>query len=190
MALVTKNVGPCHVYKGDASPLLLGLSFGGIRVIANEEVFEEKADISGNTSIGDHVIGQMASAEGAITAPTHEQLAAIFGVTAEGSTTKGVPFDNRVGKNLMDDVELYTLRPIVDGAASTVEADWIHIPAGTLRPNVSLDMGVGNQKSWGFTIKAHPVTAAHIAASGHLYNSGDPEYPIGRLLMFGKATSA
>lgn len=184
-----KNVGPCEIFRGDDSPLSLGLSFGGITVTEDETIFESKADATGETSRSEHVTGQNAMAVGAITEASAAQAAMIFGVTETGSTTQEAMVVNRVGTDLMDSVERFSLRPIVGGVVSTTEADWIEIPAGTIKPKLSLDINTGAQKAWGFEIKAHFVSAAHIDTGGHLYNSGSPEFAVNDLIRFGKATS-
>lgn len=183
-----KNVGPCELYRGADSPVSMGLTFGGAKVAYDESIFESKADATGETPRTEHVTGQIAMADGAITESTAAQLAIILGVTETGSTTKEAKVVNRVGTDLMDAVELFSLRPIIGGVASAVEADWIIFPAATIKPKVSLDINSGAQKGWGFEIKGHFVSAAHLASGGHL-NSVAADWTAGDLIRFGKATS-
>lgn len=187
MSVFSKNVGPVEIVFNGTS---LGLTLGGTVLSAKQNIFRPVADVTGTTARGKFVTGEEVMIKAAVTEATHEQIAAIFGTDVEGSTTKAVTFKSQVGKDLLADyVGLLILKPIVEGVVSTTEADWITVPAATLVPAVELPMQIAGQKAWAFEGEGHPVLAEHIATGGHLYNSGSPEYAVGDLVRFGKATS-
>lgn len=186
MAVFSKNVGPVEIVFDGVS---LGLTLGGTTLSSRQNIFRSVADATGTTARGKYVTGEEVMVRAAITEATHEQIAKIFGTTVTGSTTKAVTFKSQVGKDLLDDVAIMILKPIVEGVVSTTEADWIFIPAATITPAVELPMQIAGQKAWQFEGEGHPVLASHIATGGHLYNGGSPEYEEKDLVRFGKATS-
>lgn len=186
MGVFSRNVGPVEmVHDGDS----LGLTLGGAVLSARQDIFRSVADITGNTARGKYVIGEQVTVKAAITEATHEQIAKMLNVSVEGSTTKAVTMVTKVGLDLLDEVGILIMKPIVGGVVSVVEADWIYVPAASIQPTFEVPFQIAGQKAWGFEAEGHPVTAAMRASGGHLYNSGSPVYPLGALLRLGKATS-
>lgn len=186
MAVFSRNVGPVEIVHDGVS---LGLTQGGGVLSARQDIFRSVADITGQTARGKYVIGEQVTFKAAITEATHEQLAKMLNVAVEGSTTKAVTMVTKVGLDLLDDVAILILKPIVAGVVSVTEADWITIPAASIQPMFEVPFQIAGQKVWGFEAEGHPVTAAMRATGGHLYNSGSPLYPVGALLRLGKASS-
>jgi len=186
MAKFSKNVGPVEIIFDGVS---LGLTLGGTQLTAEQAVFKPVADITGTNARGKFITGESVMVNAAITEATHAQIAKILGVEVEGSTTEAVTMVSRVGRDLLDDVALMILKPIVAGVISTIAADWIYVPAATIMARFNVDSNLTTQKAWAFEGEGHPVLAEHIANGGHLYNAGSPEYAVGDLLRFGKATS-
>lgn len=186
MAKFSKNVGPCEIVFDGVS---LGLTLGGTTLTAEQAVFKPVADVTGTNARGKVITGESVMITAAITEATHEQLAKIIGTTVDGSTTKAVTMKSQVGRDLLEDVALMVLKPIVRGVVSTVAADWIYVPAATVMAKFNVNQNLTTQRSWAFEGEGHPVLAEHIATTGHLYNAGSPEYEVGDLVRFGKATS-
>jgi hypothetical protein len=186
MAEFSKNVGPVEIVLDGTS---LGLTLGGAELVATREVFRSIADATGNTARGKYVVGESVMVRTQITEATHAQLAKILGTTVDGSTTEAVTFKSAVGKDLLEDAAECILKPIVEGVVSTTEADWIYIPVASISPDFAVPIQIAGQKAWRFEIEGHPVKAEHIGSTGHLYNSGSPEYAVKDLLRMGKATS-
>lgn len=186
MAKFSKNVGPCEIIFDGVS---LGLTLGGTKLVAEQSVFKTVADVTGTNARGKVITGESVMITAAITEITYAQMAAIIGTTVSGSTTKAVTMKSQVGRDLLDDVGLMVLKPIVNGVTSTVAADWIYVPAATVMAKFNVDQNLTSQRGWAFEGEGHPVIAEHIATGGHLYNAGTPEYAVGDLVRFGKATS-
>lgn len=186
MAKFSKNVGPCEITFNSVS---LGLTLGGTKLTAEQSVFKPVADITGTNARGKVITGESVMVAAAITEITYAQMAAIIGTTVAGSTTQAVTMKSQVGRDLLDSVALMILKPIVNGVASAIAADWIYIPAATVMAKFNVDQNLTTQRGWAFEGEGHPVIAEHIATGGHLYNAGTPEYAVGDLVRFGKATS-
>lgn len=186
MAVFSKNIGPCDpVYDGTS----LGLTHGGISLVVEDLMAETKADVTGESPRGVYTTGRRVIVRSAVTEATIEQIAKLLNGTVTGTTTKGLVIKSQVGVDKVALAKELILKPIVDSVVSTTEADWIYILAAIINSNFDVPIQVANQRVWAFQAVGVPVNATMIASGGHLYNSGAPQYAVGDLIRFGKATT-
>lgn len=183
MANLSLNVGPGSLILGGTS---LGLTHGGIQLVITRATFDSKADVTGENARQRYVLGEEVKVTAKITEATLTQLAALTG----GSLTEGSTEDQTVIKSLVGTLlanQELIIKPLEAGVLSTDESEWIHIPSASLNFNIDLPITIDAQRVWGFECMGHPVVASEIAAAGHLYNSGSPEYAVGDLVKLGKS---
>ena len=177
-------IGPAVlVYNGTE----LGETHGGASVSIDGESVSTYADKTGRVARFKVRVARQVMVKAALTEPTLEQLAKIFGATVtSGTKSSALTLKPGVGKDLTAAAKTLILKPIVDDKTSTDEADWIYIPKASIEAKCEVPYNYEAQRTWAFEAEAHPVLTTDIAESGFLYNSGSPEYSAGDLIRFGK----
>ena len=165
----------------------LGETHGGASVLIDGESVKTYADKTGRVARYKVRVARQVMVKAALTEPTLDQMAKIFGATVEaGTATSALTLKTGVGKDLTADAKTLIIKPIVDDAVSTDAGDWIYIPKASIEAKCEVPYNYDAQRTWAFEAEAHPVLAADIGTGGFLYNAGSPEYAAGDLIRFGK----
>jgi len=172
-------IGPCEIWAGTTQALAAKIcdTVGGAELTYTEEYATSKMDKTGNRARAKVVIGGECKVTGAAGEATIAQLASLTGQSADTGDTR-LGLGARTGTNLRDDAQVVILKPIIEGVVSVTDADWFVIPAATFEVNWAISFTVDGQRSYGFIIEGHPVTADEVATGGRIVDEGFVENQI------------
>lgn len=162
-----RDIGSAELtFDSGGTPQVLTPSFGGIKITDTLETAEVKEDGQGDAPVGNVTKGRIVKIEFPATRSTIAQLTTLLFGSAV-TTTNELVVSNDVGNDLSDSAVEVLIKPLINNAPSTVEAEWIHIPkCSPPIEKFELTFDNENQRVFMCEMQAYPD------ASGVLINYG------------------
>jgi len=166
--MFSKNLGPVVLDYG-------GTELGEVKGEANFKyvltTVKSTVDKTGEMARAKVISGVECTVTAAISEATLEQLLAVCpgASLSSGTATKALSLQTPIGTDLVESAAILILKPIVDGIASVVAADWIYIPKASVLPVFDVPHKIEEQKVWNVEFEGHPVLAADVATGGALF---------------------
>ena len=162
----TRDLGPCVPVLGGTE---VGETKGGTFFRSSEDTEEVNEDKWGTTPVDKIYVGEKAEVETNLTRLSIAKLTkALPGATTGNGTTgiTGMIKKSLVGKSMRDNGKLLILKPIVDGAASTNENEWLTAFVAAARSNLELAYTIGDQRVYKTIFEIFPVLTANEGVTG------------------------
>lgn len=165
MAKFFRPIGPCVIERDGVE---IGHSAGGIKIAYEQQTASSKLDKTGDTERSEVVTGESFLVTGAIGEASLANLAAQIPGSDLNSGGTMLDVISAVGMDLRENASEFVFKPLVQGVKSSNTAEYVYVPAGTIKPKWDVSYTHNGDKVFGFEIKGHPVTAEEIASGGRL----------------------
>ena len=149
-----RDLGPCVLlFDGQTYNTVGGATWSGEVVVK-----EIKRDDYGDVPVNKRTMGATSRVEANIVQPTWEQLEKVTpGGAVAGTMTTAFIVTNPVGMKLAgDSPKTLVVKPIIDGAPDTDEANWITFYNAAPRPVVEVPFNVDGQRVYHVVWDAFP----------------------------------
>lgn len=153
-----RDLGPCEILFNSVS---LGKTKGGVKFRYTEESKPVNEDQAGVSNVDEISAGYSACE---VEVPLSRSSLTTLSTVLKGATLQGNKLSvyNHVGESMYDNAAQLTIKPIVNGVASTSEADWLIIPKAAPKSDFEIIFDSDNQRIYKTLFKGFPDASTRL----------------------------